>query len=163
MKNKSVITFAVVLAFAMIAGLLLVTAPQTTSAAPAPAPAFAPTPVAAGKAASGETPRVVTLLDARSVSDDATGPCMEVSAFEKADIYYSVTIDGSNVNTTTLTLQHGNSPASLVDGLNVAATVSTDTTGLNQFALYGAYLCLKIDTTDASTGTVVVSADALLK
>ena len=163
MKNKNAAVFVVVLAFVMVAALMLAAGPQTTTAAPAPAPMYAPTPVAAGKAPSGETPRVVTLLDARSVSDDATGPCVEVSAFEKADIYYSVTIDGSNINTTTLTLQHGNSPTALTDGLGVASAVATDTIGLNQFALYGAYLCLKIDTTDASTGTVIVSADALLK
>lgn len=161
MKNRPAL-FAVVIAVGMILALVLAM-PQQSEAAPGLAPAYAPTPVAAGKAPSGAEPRVVTLIDARTVSDDATGPCVEVSAFEKADIYYSVTVESGNINTTTLTLQHGNAPGALVDGLGVASAVATDTTGLNQFALYGAYLCLKIDTTDASTGSVTISADALLK
>jgi len=74
-----------------------------------------------------------------------------------------VTVEAANINTTTLTLQHGNTTSALVDGIGVASTVATDTTGLNQFSLFGAYLCLKIDATDASTGTVTVSANALLK
>ena len=153
------------IAFAAIAAIVLVALLVSMVAGPSAgvaAPATAPTPVAAGKAASGVTPVVVTLLDAMATVDDV-GPCVYVGDYEKADIYYSVTVNGSNVNTTTLTLQHGNTTGALVDGLNVAATVVTDTTGLNQFALYGAYLCVKIDATDAATGTVTVSADALLK
>lgn len=154
------------IAFAAIAAIVLVALLVSMVAGPSAgvaAPATAPTPVAAGKAASGVTPVVVTLLDAMATVDDVVGPCVYVGDYEKADIYYSVTVNGSNVNTTTLTLQHGNTTGALVDGLNVAATVVTDTTGLNQFALYGAYLCVKIDATDAATGTVTVSADALLK
>lgn len=127
------------------------------------APAAAPTPVAAGKAASGAEPVVVTLLDAVSTVDDVTGPCVNVAAYEKADIYYTIDVDGTNVNTTTLTLKHGNTPAALVSGLNVVAAAAADASSMNQFATYGAYLCLTIDATDAATGTVVVTANALLK
>lgn len=151
---------------AAIAALVLIALLVSMIAGPSAgvaAPAAAPTPVAAGKAASGAEPVVVTLLDVVATVDDVTGPCVYVADYEKADIYYSVTVDGSNVNTTTLTLKHGNTTGALVSGLGVASAVATDTTGLNQFALYGAYLCLTIDATDAATGTVTVSADALLK
>lgn len=150
----------VIAALVLVALLVsMVAGPSAGVAAPAPAP----TPVAAGKAASGAVPQVVTLLDAVATVDDVTGPCVYVADYEKADIYYSVTVEAGNINTTTLTLQHGNTTGALVDGLGVASAVATDTTGLNQFALYGAYLCVTIDATDAATGTVTVSANALLK
>jgi len=151
---------AAIVAIVLVALLVSMVAGPSAGVA---APAAAPTPVAAAKSASGAMPQVVTLLDAVATVDDVTGPCVYVADYEKADIYYSVTIDGSNVNTTTLTLQHGNTTGALVDGLGVASALVASATGLNQFALYGAYLCITVDATDAATGTVTVSANALLK
>lgn len=157
MKRNLVPVLAVAL---ILAGVLFMS--MAGAASTVAAPAAAVTPVAAAKVGSGADPAVVTLLDHTTVTD-ATGPCVNVEDYEKADIYYDITIDGGDVNTTTLTLQHGNTPSALVDGLNVAADVVTDATGLNQYALYGAYLCVKIDAASGATGDVTVSANALLK
>ena len=155
--RREFLGFAVALALVLVVAFLMTISVAPSEAAPMPAP----TPVAVDR--TGAEPSIVDLIDARSTVDDITGPCVAVSSYERADIYYSVTIDGDNVNTTTLTLQHGNSPAVLVDGVAVASTVATTTEAMQQVQLFGAYLCLKVDATDASTGTVVVTANALLK
>lgn len=156
MRKNSLFLLAVMAL--LLAGTLVGTVSMEPSAA---APMPAPTPVSVSD--SGAQPQVVELLASRSTVDDITGPCVAVAEFNKADIYYSVTIDGSNVNTTTLTLQFGNSPTALTDGVSIASSVAVSTTAMQQVQLFGSFLCLKVDATDASTGTVTVYADALLK
>lgn len=125
------------------------------------APMPIPTPVSVN--ASGTTPRYASFFTAEAVTADTTSTCVEVSAFNKADIYYNVTIDGANVNTTTLTLQHGNSDTALTDGVALQAATAVSVTNMQQVQIFGGYLCVKIDTTDTSTGTVTVTANALVK
>lgn len=156
MKNFSLVALVVVIAVLGV-GILLLPMPQTSTAAPLPAP----TPISVG--ATGNVPQLVTFFDARSVTADATSPCSYVGAYDKADVYYSITIDSGNINTTTLALKFGNSTDALVSGVNAGATIAASATSLNQFDVFGQYMCLTIDTTDAATGTVTVSANALLK
>jgi len=73
----------------VIAGLVLIALVLGIAVSPSAsvaAPVAAPTPVAAGKAPSGNVPQVVTLIDAVSTVDDTTGPCVFVADYEKADI-----------------------------------------------------------------------------
>ena len=150
-----IIAFVAALLFVALLGTM--TSVEPSQAAPMPAP----TPVSV--AASGTAPKSIKFFTAESTAADTTSDCVEVSGYNKADIYYSVTIDGSNVNTTTLTMQHGNSDTALADGANVAASIAVSTTAMQQMELFGGYVCLKVDATDTSTGTVIVTAHALVK
>lgn len=155
---KSKIALLATIALVLFAGLMLsMNVQQVGMAAPVPAP----TPVSAER--TGVEPMDVIFFTAESVTADTTSTCAALANYERADIYYAVTIDGDNVNTTTLTLQHGNSPGALVDGIGVVSAVAATASDMQQVQLFGRYTCLKIDTTDASTGTVVVTANALVK
>lgn len=153
--KKSMIVIAI--AAMLVSALLIATSIQPSEAAPMPAP----TPISAPP--GDASPSYRTFFDAQTATADATSTCWEISAYEKADIYYNVDIDAANINTTTVLLQHGNSPTALVDGIAVASAVAADAAAMNQFQLFGGYVCLKLDTTDASTGTITVTANALLK
>ena len=157
MRNIRFWIMAFVAAVLFVAFIAVVAGPQASTAAPMPAP----TPVSV--AASGAAPKYVKFFTAESTDADVTSPCIEVSNHNKADIYYSVTVDSGNVNTTTLTLQHGNSDTALVDGISVVSSVAATAAAMQQAEIFGGYLCLKVDTTDASTGTVTVTANALVK
>jgi hypothetical protein len=157
MRNTRFWLMAFVAAVLFVAFIAMLAGPQSGTAAPMPAP----TPIS--EPASGVTPKNAKFFTAQAVTADTTSTCAEVSNYNKADIYYSVTIDGSNVNTTTLTLQHGNSDTALVDGISIQSATAVSVTNMQQAQLFGGYVCLKIDTTDASTGTVTVTANALVK
>lgn len=143
---------AVLVAFVFVAALFAVARGPVAIGAPM----AGPTPVAAAKSASGATPVVVELFNNRAMTADTTSPCVEVSAYEKADIYYS--IDQGTTNTTTLTLRHGNTPTALVNGINIAAANTADAADMNQFTLYGRYLCVLADVTNSNTITITVNA-----
>jgi len=124
------------------------------------APVAAPTPVAAVDRGGAE-PVLFNLFTNRAIAADTTSTCVEVTRHDVADIYYDVTVDGAAINTTTLTLQFGNSETALVDGINVEATIVTDTTGLVQAQTFGRYMCILANV--ATTDTVTVTVNALAK
>jgi len=156
MKNKGVFIAALV-ALALVAIFSAVLSVTPSAAAPLPAP----TPVSVAR--TGVAPLDVTFFTAESVTADTTSTCIALANYERADIYYNVTIDGSNVNTTALTMQFGNSPSALVDGIALQASTGVSVTNMQQVQLFGRYTCIKIDATDAATGTVIVTANALAK
>ena len=117
------------------------------------APMAAPTPVAAVDRGSVE-PTLFNLWAAKAIAADTTTPCVEVTRYDVADVYYS--IDHGTVNTTTLTLKFGNSETALVDGINVVATSVADASAIQQVQTFGKYMCIyaNVSTTDTITITV---------
>ena len=148
---------AFVAAVLFVALLGVMASPQASEAAPMPAP----TPVSVNR--TGYEPMDVTFFDAQSVTADTTSTCVALANYERADIYYNVTIDGSNVNTSTLTMRFGSSPAELASGVDLQAATAVSVTAVQQVQLFHRYACILIDTTDTSTGTVTVTAKALAK
>jgi hypothetical protein len=143
--------------FTIAASLLLLTLIAVFVPMPAPvsgAPAAAPTPITAD--ASGAVPQVVEFFNARAITADTTSPCIDLSAYTKADFYYN--IDHGTTNTTTLTLRFGNSSSALVDGINLKASSTSDEASLNQFQLFGRDTCVLANVANGNTITITVNA-----
>lgn len=152
-------TWTLIMGVAIVA--MIIVAVAMLPAAPADAaPAAAPTPVSAAPRGM-ETSTKINFWDAAALTADTTSTCYDVSAFEKADIYYSIDIDASNVNTTTVYMQHGNDPSALVNGVAVVSAVVADAAEMAQLQVFGGFLCLKADVTNSDA--VTITANALVK
>jgi hypothetical protein len=146
--------------FTIVTSLLLLALIAVFVPQPAPvsgAPAAAPTPITAN--ASGAVPQVVEFFNARAITADTTSPCIDLSAYTKADFYYN--IDHGTTNTTTLTLRFGNSPTALVDGINLVASNAADGANLDQFQLFGRDTCVLANV--ANTNTITITVNALVR
>ena len=122
----------------------------------------APTPVSVAR--SGSAAEVVTIFEAVSLTEDSTSSCVPVGNYDKADIYVNLDIDATNVNTTTLTLKHANGlDDTAASGVSIVSAAASDAVSMVQAQVFGAYLCVTADLTDASTGTVGLTVNALLK
>ena len=155
MKSKAIWTAAGgTILFALLV-LVFSTSPGT--AAPLPAP----TPVSV--AASGAKPEVIEFFNAEAMTADTTSRCTSVDAYSKADLYYLIDVDGSGAVTHTVTWQFGNDPEALVDGVAVASAVVADAESMQQYQLFGRYACLEVDMASGATGTITITANALVK
>ena len=119
------------------------------------APAAAITPVGVVNPVKGLVSNVITIP--HTVTADGRD-CRDTRDWLSGDIAFA--IDIGTVNTTTLMLEHSNDNANYVDGPILANAVTTDTTGLNRYDLYGVYTCLTWDV--ATTDTVTITAKLLL-
>jgi hypothetical protein len=148
--NRSILPLAIatLVLFAMLAVF------ANTPAQVSGAPVAAPTPITAD--ASGAAPQVVEFFNNRAITADTTSPCIDLSAYTKADFYYN--IDHGTVNTTTLTLRFGNSSSALVDGINLKASSAADEASLNQFQLFGRDTCVLANVSNTNTITITVNA-----
>lgn len=152
MKNKLVpYIFAGVLVLAMIAGSFLPHADFAYSA-----PAIAPTPLSSTIIAGPGLPQVVTWFNGQTITADTTSPCIDLSRYSTADIYYN--IDQTATNTTTLTLKFGNTSAAQVSGVNVVATNTADAAALQPFQLFGACTAILADVANSTPVAITVNA-----
>ncbi len=120
------------------------------------APAAAPTPVSVS--AGSSTPDLFTAYTAKAIAADERSGCVDVSKFQRADVQYLE--DVGTVNTTTVTMQFTNDQVTFVDGLAVASAIVADGSAMQQYQVFGKYMCFYVNVTDTSPITWSVSAIA---
>lgn len=152
MRKFTTLVVLAVFALALFASLI----GGVSLAAPSEAPLAAPTPISAPALTGSGT--MVNLLSAQryTTSTAQASNYVRIDTFALADIEYS--LDMSGTNTTTLKLQWSNSAVNWFDGPTLASAVTADSTGLNQYNLFGRYVRAVTDLTTASaTKPVTVS------
>ena len=152
MKAKR-ISFGVVAAVALL--MLLAVALGTTPGEPvAAAPMAAPTPVSVSSG-SGETD-FATFASIEAITADKRSGCVDVARFKQADVQYLV--DVGTVNTTTVTMQFTNDKVTFIDGLAVASAITADGSSMQQFPVFGRYMCMYVNVTNTNAITWTISA-----
>ena len=150
MKTRNYVVLAValpVLAFALVLGTL-------AGGPVAAAPAAAPTPVSVS--AGSNTPDLFTAYTEEAIAADERSGCVDVSKFQRADVQYLV--DVGTVNTTTVTMQFTNDKVTYIDGLAVASAIVADGSAMQQYALFGKFMCFYVNVDNTSPITWSISA-----
>lgn len=153
MKHKTTLAAALGILLLVVMFSLLPFAPQDVTAAPN----AVPTPLAISRVAS-VSPKLVTFFDAQVITSD-TRACDDSTYWDKMDLQW--TIDVSDVNTTTLTLEFNNTRATYPAGINAVASVVADADAMGEFNLFGVETCVLADVTNANT--ITVTAYGLMK
>lgn len=154
MKTRNYLVLAVilpVLAFALALGALA-GGPAATAA-----PAAAPTPVSVS--AGSNTPDLFTAYTEAAIAADERSGCVDVSKFQRADVQYLV--DVGTVNTTTVTMQFTNDKVTFIDGLAVASAITADGSAMQQYQVFGKFMCFYVNVT--GTDPITWSLSAALK
>jgi hypothetical protein len=139
--------------------LLLVLFVSPVSMPATAAPVAAPTPVAAVDRGAA-LPNVFTWFAGNSsIAADNTSACQDLSNYDTVDLYYK--IDQGTVNTTTLTLKFGNKETELVSGINIVAANVADANDMQQFQVFGKYMCVYADV--GNTNPITITVNALAK
>lgn len=153
MNKRNYVLLAVILPI-----LLFVLALTAITGGPvAAAPAAAPTPVSVS--AGSAAPDVFTAFEAQAITEDTRSGCVDVAKFQRADVQYLV--DATENNTTTVTMQFTNDKVTYIDGLAVASAVAADGSAMQQYAVFGKYICFYVNVT--STDPITWSISAVLK
>lgn len=120
------------------------------------APGAAPTPVSVTYSPGASS--ILTFWSASARTSDGCSPLREIRDVELADLQWIV--DVGTVNTTTLTLRftNENSTAHLVTGIAVQSNIVADVTDLQQFPVFGRYVCLYADVTNSNPITITAIA-----
>lgn len=150
---------------AAIVALLLLVALLTAIPGYGPvaaAPAAAPTPVSVTRPMGGGEFQVVTLFNTVAITADTTSSCFDIGKFAVADVQYTIdqTLADSVMNTTTLTTKWSVDGGTLVSGVNVVASNVADATDMQQVQLFGRYMCLTADVSNANPVTITARAIA---
>ncbi len=153
MNSKNYAVSAVVVALVLF--VLALTA--ITSGPVAAAPAAAPTPVSVS--AGSNTPDLFTAYTEAAIAADERSGCVDVSKFQRADVQYLV--DVGTVNTTTVTMQFTNDKVTFIDGLAVASAIVADGSAMQQYQVFGKYMCFYVNVT--GTDPITWSLSAALK
>jgi hypothetical protein len=97
------------------------------------------------------------------ITQSGRGTVYQLPDFEILDIHYDLDVTDGSINTTTLKLQYTNFAdlTNWVDGVDVAASVATDTVALNQYYNFGRYTA--IYATVANTNPVTITVIAVAK
>jgi hypothetical protein len=153
MKTKNLVLLAVIVPI-----LLFVLALSTLAGGPATAaPLAIPTPVSVS--AGSAQPDLFTAYTAVALTADERSGCVDVSKFGRADVQYLV--DVGTVNTTTVTLQFTNDKVTFVNGLAVASAIVADGSDMQQYAVFGKFMCFDMNV--ANTNPITFSISAALK
>jgi hypothetical protein len=152
---------AIAFVIAMVLVLLVIVTFALTPASAAPA--AAPTPVSSGMALTDNSKAPVVFWYQEVITASGRGTVYQLPNYEVLDVHYVVDVDDANVNTTTLTLQYTNftNLTNWVDGVNVAANVAADATGLDQFYNFGRYT--SVYATVAGSDPVTITTIAVAK
>lgn len=150
MKNIRVIA-PIALVFAII--VICLVALGTSVPAVQGAPEMAPTPITQGP--YNPNPRVVNLWRPATALTSDTRKCADIGGYNTLDLHWVID-QGTAVNTTTLKLQYGNFPDSYVDGASFASANVADVTNMQQYNMFGRYLCVYADVANSNPVTVTV-------
>ena len=157
-KNIKALVAAFIVAFALLAVFAI--SFQGTASAANPVPLAAPTPVSV----TGNTGRgqAAVLWQAKVITEDTATGAMDILNYSKADVQWLVdqTAVAGAPNTTTVKLQFSNNGVNWIDGINAVATNSADAGDVQQFAVFGRYVRLYADVSNANpvTWTLAVAA-----
>ena len=151
MNGKRTIVLSIAAALMVFA--LALTALSGGGAATA-APAAAPTPVSVS--AGSAQPDLFTAYTAAAITADTRSGCVDVSKFQRADVQYLVDVD--TVNTTTVTMQFTNDKVTFIDGLAVASAIVADGSAMQQYQVFGKYMCFYVNVTGTDPITWSISA-----
>ena len=156
--NRKFAFSAVLAAVVLFAAFMLMF--QGTASAAHPGPLAAPTPVSVNPGTGAG--RAAVLWSAKAITSDTATPPMEVLNYGKADIQWLVdqTAVAGAPNTTTVKLQFSIDGVNWVDGVNAVAANVADASDMQQFAVFGRYVRLYADVTNANpiTWTLGVAA-----
>lgn len=122
-----------------------------------PDPVAGPTPVSVTRPAADG---VITFdpFSARVVTGDVTSGCVDVGRFAVVDALYQ--IDQTDVNTVTLTTRWSIDGVLMASGVHLVTGNAADATDLQQVQVFGRFLCVLADVTNASPVTITVQAIA---
>ncbi len=118
------------------------------------APPAAPTPVA--NLYQSNEGRAVTFQSATALTADTNTRSVEVMNFDSVD--FQLTVDHGTVNTTTFTIQYSNDGTNWDDGLALLTNNATDVTEITRVPVFGRYMRVKQDLTNANALTVTLLA-----
>lgn len=129
---------------------------QGTASAANPGPLAAPTPVSVNPG-SGVGRASVLWSNKVITADTATG-AMDILNYGKADIQWVTdqTAVAGAPNTTTVKLQFSVDGVNWADGINVLASNSADAADMQQFAVFGRYVRLYADVSNANPVTLTL-------
>lgn len=153
--------FAIVISIVAIAVLVALLAPlhygKPATAAPAAAPAFAPTPVAGVvRGGNASPPKYGVFLGGTTVitADMRTG-CIPTSGYDLVDLQWKM--DQGTPNTTTLTLHYTNDQVTFDVGPAIVAANAADANDMQQFALFGRFVCVDVNATNSNGFTPTIT------
>lgn len=123
------------------------------------APPAAPTPVA-DYLVAGVQPTTILFQSATALAADTNTTGVEIMRFGAVDLQYVVdqTAVASEVNTTTMTIQYSNDNSNWVDGLVLANANTADGTTITRVPVFGRYMRVKQDVSNAIVLTVTLTA-----
>lgn len=151
MKTKISVGVVAAVALLMILSVAFSALPGAPVAA---APMAAPTPVSVSSG-SGETD-FATFASIEAITADKRSGCVDVARFKQADVQYLV--DVTTANTTTVTMQFTNDKVTYNDGLAVASAITADGSAMQQFPVFGRYMCMYVNVTNSNPITWTITA-----
>jgi hypothetical protein len=151
MKKFQVLTVAVLLGLALLVGALLPAMSQ-------PAQALSVTPVA--NLVYSPDRNYFDVYDTTTIAADTYSKILDISAQEWCDFQYVVDqeIDGTDPNTTTVTIQFSNDRTNWVDGPALATANVADASDMTRLPLFGQYMRFKMDVDNSYTPTWTINA-----
>ena len=127
-----------------------------TASAANPGPLAAPTPVSVNPGSGAG--RAAVLWSAKVITADTATGAMDILNYGKADIQWVTdqTAVAGAPNTTTVKLQFSVDGVNWADGINVLASNSADAADMQQFAVFGRYVRLYADVSNANPVTLTL-------
>lgn len=146
MKKTFIVVFATAAALMLMAVVLLGDSPANA------APVAAPTPAGYNPGDGERRANPINFFSETAITEDQRTSCFEVINSDVVDLH--TIIDHGTVNTTTIKIQYSNDNTNFVDGANVIAASVEDANVMNQYPLFGRYVCLYADVTSSDTITL---------
>jgi hypothetical protein len=154
MKASSRYPIAIVLVAAALLSALMGLTNTWPSAQAAPLPA--PTPLS-NPARSVNVQGPVFFFDSQTLTADTASTKFWLAPYQVIDLQYA--LDETTTNTTTVKLQYSVDGVTWTDGLSLISAGTTDTSGLNQFPLFGLFTRIYVDVSNTNAvGVTVVGA-----
>lgn len=138
---------------ALMISISLLMSISTTQAAP---PA-APTPIA-NFVMPTKSAAVFPFQEATRLTGDTNTSAVEVMNLSALDISYTTVHTAAEVNTTTLTVQYSNDGTNWVNGVALATSNAAATTDISRVPVFGRWMRINQDTTNAFAVTVTLLA-----
>ena len=142
---------AMIIGAVLLAVLVLSTLSFGTPTSQA-APLAAPTPISVSP--RGPVPEFPTFFATDVITVSTRSDCFEVPEYGAVDVYWK--LDMAEVNTTTLKLQYSMDNSNYVDGLSFVSAAVADAESMNQYPVFGRWLCAYATLTTSDPVTVTV-------